>query len=167
MHRGASVSKREEDVEDGGGCHGAALPRQQRRLFRALQRGGNRRREGRGGEIEKHDLNVDHRQPDEGQEEVVGERAEEVLAHLPDRSPLVPEAGDEGGVVVDAADENRTQHDPEQRGQPTERQSRDDGADDRAGARDRAEVVAEEHTGSRRHIVHVVVQRMSRRGQRA
>jgi len=69
----------------------------------------------------------------------------------------VADRADEGGEVVDAADEDRAEDDPEEGGDPAEEEAGEDGPDDRTGARDRGEVVPEEDRRAGRDEVDAVV----------
>ncbi len=83
-----------------------------------------------------------------GRDQAVGDGREAVA--------LVPDRDDDPAVVAGPADERHAEHEPDHGGQPAPEGRGHDGADDRAGGRDRLEVVAEEDVAVRRHEVHAV-----------
>ena len=89
------------------------------------------------------------------QEQGPGTAVDEPAGDVADGLAVVPDRDDQGAEVVDGADEDRAEDDPEQGRDPSPHHG-DRRADDRAGAGDRGEVVAEDDGPGRRHVVLVV-----------
>jgi len=77
---------------------------------------------------------------------------------------LVPDARYQRRHIVNAADQNAADQNPNQRRNPTEQQPRDDRADDRPRRRDRREVLREQIGRRRRHEVFAVIDLAGRGG---
>jgi len=104
-----------------------------------------------------HDQN--QREPAEEEEEHPPPVPHQRFDHRADRAPLVTDRQEHRGQIMHRPDEDAAQHNPERDRHPAElrRQYR---PDDRPGAGDAGEVVAEQDCGLRRHVVHAVAQRM-------
>ena len=144
-----------QDVEQRGSGHAGAEG------FAVVAHGA----EGLGGDVGEGGDDVDQAQPDEDQEEPVS-GGRQVAAHdLADRGAAVAHRGDQAGKVVDAADEDRAEDDPQQRRQPAEPDAGQDRPDDGPGGGDGREVLSEQQAGRGRDKVLAVVDQ-DRRGRR-
>ncbi len=81
---------------------------------------------------------------DDGEEENADAFVDNVSAEIADGAPLISEAHDEGGEIVDGADEDASDENPDESGQPSP-DNRDGWSDNGACASDAGEVVAENH----------------------
>ena len=79
--------------------------------------------------------------------------------HFGDRAGLVPDRRDEGCHIVDAANEDRPDQNPQQRGQPAEQIAGNDWTDDRASGRNGRKMLAEEQIRFGRDKIDIVPQR--------
>lgn len=93
---------------------------------------------------------------DDEVEEGPGPRSDDTFRHGADAHPPRPEADHHRREVVDAPDENGSEHDPQHRGDPSP-DHRDGRPQHRRQPGDRGVVVPEEHRGSRRHVVDAVL----------
>jgi hypothetical protein len=109
-----------------------------------------------GGDVDERDDDVDQRQPDERQDRQPGAAPEVDLDHLGDRLGVVAHRGDQRRRVVDRADEDHAEADPQEARQPAELLARQDRSDDRPGGGDRREVLPEEVERPGRHEVDAV-----------
>jgi len=112
--------------------------------------------EGGGGEVGEDREDVNQSQPDKGEKKLVGERAHLLAGDFGDRARLVADRGDQGGIIVNPADKDRAEDDPEQRRQPAESDGGDDRADDRSRSRDGGEMVTQQHRLGSWHAVNAV-----------
>ena len=98
-------------------------------------------------------------------EELLRARPDVLGDDLADRRALVPHGGKERAVVMGGAKEDAAEDDPQQAGQPPEEGGLDRSVDG-ARARDRREVVPEEHRRLGRDEVNAVAQGVRGRGAR-
>jgi hypothetical protein len=106
-----------------------------------------------GRDVGEGDDHVNEADPDEEEEGNIG-RAGHVLADdFGDAAGAVADRGEKAAGVVDAADEDRAEDDPEERGEPPEREAGENRAHDGSGGGDRGEVPAEDHGGGGGDIV--------------
>ena len=118
--------------------------------------------EGAGHDVHEGGHHQDGEEPAEEQEELLTRLADVGLNDIADGAPLVLHRGVHGGEVLDGAEEDAAQQDPQQHRHPAEDRGLD-GAVDGGGAGDGGELVAEDHVGVRRNIVHAVLQLVGRR----
>ena len=105
---------------------------------------------------DEEQIEVDERQQDDP-----GAGRDQLVAQPAEGGAVVPHGHHRAGVVLDPADEEGARQDPDQGGEPPPL-DRDDRADDRRGAGDRLELVAEEDVlvgGHEFHPVHVHLRR--------
>ncbi|OPZ69777.1 MAG: hypothetical protein BWY83_01869 [bacterium ADurb.Bin478] len=69
----------------------------------------------------------------------------------------MPDGSDQRRIVMHAAYKNSAEQHPQQRRQPAEGHSRDNGADDRAGAGDAGKMVPEQYKTVGRNPIHSIV----------
>ena len=135
--------RRQQDEEHGGGGHGGVHDEAVRHL---------------GGEDGHHQH---QRRQAEEDEDLASGVAEFLLNDIRDAAALVAHGEEHRREVVHRAHEDAAQQDPQQRGQPAELGGQH-GPHDWPGARDRGEVVPEEHGGVRGDVVHAVLQCLGR-----
>ena len=140
-------------------AHGDQHERQRRQHRFRVEVG----REQRGDDVDEHAHRQGDQKEDEQVEQRLGALSDQALGHLADGQAPRADGNGERAEVLDRADEDGAQHDPQQRRQPAP----DDGdrrTQHRRQSRNRGELVAEQHVAVGRHVVRVVAQRVGRGG---
>ena len=112
--------------------------------------------EGTRHDIGEGDDDIDQGDPDENQKEQIGAARHVHANHLGNAPGPVTHGGHEGRDVVDAADKDAADENPDERGQPAKHDARENRSHDGARRRDGGEMLAHEELWLDGLVVHIV-----------